>query len=63
MCYDAVLSNHHHLYCAQTACIEDYEDQKLNSIVNAYFKNKKIKNFKVQDIKLQMAGTFNINSK
>lgn len=63
MRYDAVLSNHHHLYCAQTDRIEDYEDQQLNTIINAYFKNKKIKNFRVQDIKLQITGTFNTNSK
>jgi len=63
MRYDAVLSNHHHLYCAETDRIEDYEDEKLNALINEYFKKNKIKNFKVQDIKLQITGKFNSNIK
>ena len=59
MRYDAVLSNHHHLYCIETERIEDYEDENLNEMISNYFKNKKIKNFKVQDIKLQITGKFN----
>ena len=43
MRYDAVLSKHHHLYCAETERIEDYEDEALNSLINAYFKKNKIK--------------------
>lgn len=63
MRYDAVLSNHHHLYCAETDRIEDYEDEKLNTLINEYFKKNKIKNFKVQEIKLQITGKFNNNIK
>jgi len=59
MRYDAVLSNHHHLYCAETDRIEDYEDEKLNHLINEYFTKNKIKNFKVQEIKLQITGQFN----
>ena len=59
MRYDAVLSNHHHLYCIETERIEDYEDESLNELISNYFKNKKIKNFIVQDIKLQITGKFN----
>ena len=58
MRYDAVLSNHHHLYCAETDRIEDFEDEKLTSIINSYFKKNKIHNFKVKDIKLQITGKF-----
>lgn len=61
MRYDAVLSNHHHLYCAETDRIEDYEDEKLNVLINEYFEKNKIKKFKVQDIKLQITGKFNNN--
>ena len=61
MRYDAVLSNHHHLYCAETDRIEDYEDEKLNHLINEYFTKNKIKNFKVQEIKLQITGQFNHN--
>jgi Fur family transcriptional regulator, peroxide stress response regulator len=63
MRYDAVLSNHHHLYCAQTERIEDYEDEKLSTLINQYFKKNKIKNFEVQDIKLQITGKFSNNIK
>jgi len=59
MRYDAFLSKHHHLYCAETERIEDFEDEELNQLLQAYFKKKKIKNFKIQDIKLQITGTFN----
>jgi len=59
MRYDAILSNHHHLYCIETERIEDYEDENLNELINNYFKNKKIKNFNVKEIKLQITGKFN----
>ncbi|HMR47117.1 MAG TPA: Fur family transcriptional regulator [Bacteroidia bacterium] len=58
MRYDAVLSHHHHLYCSETERIEDFEDPQLDQFISEYFKKKKIKNFKVQDIKLQITGTF-----
>ncbi len=58
MRYDAVLSNHHHLYCAETDRIEDYEDEQLNQLLNEYFKANHIKNFNIQDIKLQITGKF-----
>ncbi len=61
MRYDAVLSNHHHLYCIETDRIEDYEDEKLNKVIAQYFKKNKIKHFKVQDVKLQITGKFNKN--
>jgi Fur family transcriptional regulator, peroxide stress response regulator len=63
MRYDAVLSNHHHLYCAETERIEDYEDDKLNKLISEYFEKNSIKNFKAQDIKLQITGKFNHNFK
>ena len=63
MRYDAVITNHHHLYCAETDRIEDYGDDKLNTLINNYFKKNKIKNFKVQDIKLQITGQFNSSFK
>lgn len=59
MRYDAVLSNHHHLYCSETDRIEDYEDQNLNKLIDDYFSNIGIKNFKIQEIKLQITGKFN----
>lgn len=60
MRYDAILENHHHLYCEDTERIEDFFDDELDGIIDKYFQKKKIPNFKVKDIKLQIIGTFNI---
>jgi Fur family peroxide stress response transcriptional regulator len=59
MRYDAILDKHHHLYCEDTERIEDFFDDKLNEMLEEYFRKKKIPNFKVKDIKLQIIGTFN----
>jgi Fur family transcriptional regulator, peroxide stress response regulator len=59
MRYDSILDKHHHLYCDNTERIEDFFDDKLNKMLEDYFKKKKIPNFKVKDIKLQIIGTFN----
>jgi len=59
MRYDAILDKHHHLYCEDTDRIEDFIDDQLNEMLEEYFKKKKIPNFKVKDIKLQIIGTFN----
>jgi Fur family peroxide stress response transcriptional regulator len=58
MRYDAMLNGHHHLYCADTDRIEDYEDEQLDKLISNYFRKKKIKNFSVQEIKLQITGKF-----
>jgi Fur family peroxide stress response transcriptional regulator len=58
MRYDAITENHHHLYCAESDRIEDYFDTELNEIIGNYFKNKEIPDFEIEDIKLQIIGTF-----
>lgn len=58
MRYDAVLEKHHHLYFEDTENIEDYFDDELDTLLDEYFKKKKIPNFKVKDIKLQIIGTY-----
>jgi Fur family transcriptional regulator, peroxide stress response regulator len=58
MRYDAVLKKHHHLYCYESERIEDFFDEDLNSLIENYFKKKKIPNFKINDIKLQIIGKF-----
>jgi len=62
MRYDAVLVKHHHLYCLVSDRIEDYYDDELNTIIENYFRKKKIENFKIEDIKLQILGNF-LNNK
>lgn len=56
--YDAVREAHHHLYSAESDRIEDYYDADLTKILNRYFKKKKIPNFRIDDIKLQIMGRF-----
>ncbi len=56
--YDHVTKAHHHLYCADSDRIEDYYDEKLNNILNEYFAEKSIPDFKIDDIRLQLVGRF-----
>lgn len=58
MRYDPLQAHHHHLYCEETDRIEDYEDETLDELINDYFKKKGIKNFKIQNIQLQITGKF-----
>jgi Fur family transcriptional regulator, peroxide stress response regulator len=58
MRYDAVLEKHHHLYCSESDRIEDFYDIELNEILDDYLKKKKIPNFTIEDIKLQIVGKF-----
>jgi Fur family transcriptional regulator, peroxide stress response regulator len=63
MRYDAILDSHHHLYCSECNKIEDYYDDELNRLLENYFKNKEIKNFRIENIKLQITGKFHFNNK
>jgi len=59
MRYDGIIENHHHLYCSECDLIEDYKDEELDKLLQDHFKNKNIKGFKIEDIVLQIRGTFN----
>lgn len=58
MRYDAIMEKHHHLYCSECDLIEDYFDEELDSILKEYFKKKDFPGFKIDDIVLQIRGTF-----
>jgi Fur family transcriptional regulator, peroxide stress response regulator len=58
MRYDAIMENHHHLYCAESDRIEDYFDKELNEMIGSYFEKKGIPDFEIEDIKLQIIGKF-----
>jgi Fur family transcriptional regulator, peroxide stress response regulator len=58
MRYDAVMESHHHLYCSESDRIEDFKDTDLNIILEKYFEKKKIPDFKIEDVKLQIIGKF-----
>jgi Fur family transcriptional regulator, peroxide stress response regulator len=59
MRYDGIVETHHHLYCSECDLIEDYLDEELDKLLKNHFKNKNIKGFKIEDIVLQIRGTFN----
>lgn len=58
MRYDGILDQHHHLFSSESDRIEDYSDDKLDKLLEEYFKKKKIRGFKVEEIKLQINGRF-----
>lgn len=58
MRYDGITEHHHHLYCSRSDLIKDYADNELDELMISYFKSKKIKGFKVEEIVLQIRGTF-----
>jgi Fur family peroxide stress response transcriptional regulator len=63
MRYDATMENHHHIYSGRTERIEDYFDKELDELLQAYFQNKKLPDFKIEKITLQINGAFNDDSK
>jgi len=58
MRYDGILDQHHHLFSSESDRIEDYSDDKLDKLLEEYFKKKRIPGFKVEEIKLQINGKF-----
>ena len=56
--YDAVKKKHHHLYGTDSERIEDYFDDDINNILKEYFRKKKIPDFNIEDIRLQIIGRF-----
>ena len=58
MRYDAMMVNHHHLYCVDSDKIKDYVDEELDELISGYFAKKEIAGFKIEDIKLQINGKF-----
>lgn len=58
MRYDGMVEKHHHLYCSTCDLIEDYVDEELDELLRNHFKNKNIEGFTMEDIVLQIRGTF-----
>ena len=58
MRYDAIMENHHHLYCSRSERIEDYNDKELNDLIKKFFERKSIPNFRIEDVRLQIIGSF-----
>lgn len=58
MRHELVSEPHHHLYCSASDRMQDYFDPELDKILADYFEKKKIKDFKVSEIRLQLMGDF-----
>jgi Fur family peroxide stress response transcriptional regulator len=56
--YDAITELHHHLISSESDIIIDYQDEEINKILKKYFKKNKIKDFDIEEIKLQIIGKF-----
>lgn len=56
MRYDAVTKKHHHLHYVDSDKIEDYYDEKLDMLIEQYFNKKKIPNFRIEELQLQIIG-------
>ncbi|MDH5608415.1 MAG: transcriptional repressor [Cyclobacteriaceae bacterium] len=54
--FDANLGQHNHIYCQKTHDIQDYFNEELNQLVLDFFTKKKIENFTIQEIKVQING-------
>jgi len=59
--YDAVKDTHHHIYCTHCDRIEDYYDDELTEMINDYFEKKRIPDFTIGEIKLQIVGRYTDN--
>ncbi len=57
--YDGLIINHHHLHSSESVLIKDYIDEELDKILKEYFKKKRINDFKIEEITLQIKGKFN----
>ncbi len=57
--YDGLLIHHHHLHSSEDILIKDYIDEELDKTLKDYFQKKKINDFKIEEITLQIKGKFN----
>ena len=46
MRYDGIIENHHHLYCIQCDYIEDFNNERLDKLLDDFFKENKIESKK-----------------
>ena len=56
--YDGLTIHHHHLHGSESDLIKDYIDEELDKILTEYFEKKKIDNFKIEEISLNIKGKF-----
>ena len=54
--YDPIVKHHHHIFYMHSDRIEDYFDEELNKILEDYFAHKKIPDFQIKNVRLQIIG-------
>ncbi len=54
--YDPNLNTHGHIYSNNSNEIIDYFDEGLNKVISDFFKKKKVKNFHIKKISLNIIG-------
>ncbi|MDX9695788.1 MAG: transcriptional repressor [Bacteroidales bacterium] len=59
MRYDIETKSHHHLYCDECDYIENYFDDELDKVLKSYFEKKKLPDFSIKEINLQIIGSYN----
>lgn len=58
MRYDGTLDSHHHIYCIECDYIEDYKNEELDELLSKFFKENKIDNFEIEEIRVNISGNF-----
>jgi len=58
MYYDITVDNHCHIYDESSHTITDFNDPGLMEVVSDYLKNKKITNFDLDYVEIQLMGRF-----
>ncbi len=59
MRYDGITDTHHHLYCKETNIVKDYFDEELDKLLQEYFRKKKMPDFMIEEISVQIKGRIN----
>ncbi len=59
--YEIFPDSHFHLYSRENERVEDYHNQELREMIEKYIEEKGIENFTVDEIRLQLIGTFTDN--
>ena len=47
---------HGHIYCLKSDTLQDFYDEELYGLINDFFRKKKLKNFRINEIKLRLNG-------
>ncbi len=54
--YDFKDTLHHHIHDIDNGQIVDYYDEELNKLLTEYFRNKKINDYEIIDVKVEIKG-------